>query len=830
VTAPPRRAGHPGRARGPRRHNLPAPRVQLIGREQDLVVARHVLLGTAGRLFTLTGTGGCGKTRLALELAADLLPSFPDGVWLVELAPLADAGLVPQAVAAALGVREQPGEAVLAALVRAMATREVLLVLDNCEHVMEGCAQVVEQLLDHCPRLRVLATSREALRIRGERTWQVPSLRVPDQHARPEQLLHAPAVQLFVERARAGMPTFDAAAHAATVGGICRRLDGLPLAIELAAARVRTLAVGQIFERLNDSIHLLVGGSRTAPSRQQTLRATLDWSYGLLGTEERAVFGRLAVFAESCSLDAAEAVCADSGVAASDVLDQLQHLVDKSMVSMEERDGQARYRLLEPVRQYALAHLAAHGERRGARRRHAEYYLAFAEARTRDTNLGGPRRLLATAELRGEYPNIRTALAWAVESGESQLGLRLAGSLNFFWQMYGSTSEGLAWLRQLLSLPGAGEPTPARAWALLPGAWLAMLAGDFTASRGFCQEALALAHQAGQPALEWLALLFSGVTAYYSGDVAAAGPLLRQAVVAARVVGEPVCEAPCLRMLAMIACDRRDYTAARSLAEQAVRLARAAGDGWTEGWALETVARAALGQGAPADARANLEAGLSVARQLGQPASLMAPILNLLGAVGTALGEFEQTHDWLVASLELQQEGSEHWLSAQTLDSLAGLAAARGQADRALRLAGAADGLHERLRTQRSAAERQRLEDWLLPLRAALGTDAADAAWTQGRALEFDDAVGRARGGPADGAGAGGGGVAGARADQSPDRRAARGHRAHRGRPCRAHPRQAGLRLPASGRRLGSPARSDDLTPAAPLAACPSLATLAGCR
>jgi predicted ATPase len=274
----------PGRS-SKRHHNLPAHRVNLIGREQDLAVARQALLGAEGRLLTLIGTGGCGKTRLALELASELVSEFRDGVWLVELAPLADARLVPQAMASALGVRDQPGESLLATLVRLLSRRELLLVLDNCEHVIEVCAQVAEDVLDQCPRLRVLATSREALRIAGEKTWRVPSLAVPDQRARVDDQLRSPAVQLFVERAQATVADFSIAPPAITaIGRICRRLDGLPLAIELAAARVRTLGVAQILERLDDCIRLLVGGGRTAPSRQQTLLATLDWSTGCSAT------------------------------------------------------------------------------------------------------------------------------------------------------------------------------------------------------------------------------------------------------------------------------------------------------------------------------------------------------------------------------------------------------------------------------------------------------------------------------------------------------------------------------------------------------------------
>jgi NB-ARC domain len=264
---------------------------------------RDLILQAPGRLVTLTGTGGCGKTRLALELASGLISHFEHGVWVVELAAVGDPELVPQAVVSALGVREQPGEPATTTLTRTLSKRDCLLVLDNCEHVIEVCAQVVEQLLDHCPRFRVLATSREALRITGELAWRVPSLRVPDQSGGTNDLLRSPAVRLFVERAEAALQGFLVTENAVAVGRICSRLDGLPLAIELAAARVGTLGVEQILERLDDSIRLLVGGSRAAPSRQQTLRATLDWSYGLLSEDERAVFRRLAVFAEGCCLD-----------------------------------------------------------------------------------------------------------------------------------------------------------------------------------------------------------------------------------------------------------------------------------------------------------------------------------------------------------------------------------------------------------------------------------------------------------------------------------------------------------------------------------------------
>jgi predicted ATPase len=356
VTAPHRAARRPGQGSPPWHHNLPTPHTHLIGREQDCATVGALVLHTPGRLVTLTGTGGCGKTQLALLVAAGLVDRFADGVWLVDLAPVQASDLVPYAVAAVLGRRERPREALLDTLVAYLAGRELLLVLDNCEHLIDACASLVVRVLSWCPRVRLLATSREQLRIGGEATWRVPSLPSPYPRASlsPANLLAYPAVRLFVDRVRAVQPDFAlGSANAASVAGICARLEGLPLALELAAARVPALSLRQILERLDDSLRLLVGGSRTAPTRQQTLRATLDWSYGSLSDSERVVFRRLSVFAAGCSLDAAEAVCAGGDIDRSDVLDLLEQLVDKSLVLAYEQDSLSRYRLLEPVRQYA---------------------------------------------------------------------------------------------------------------------------------------------------------------------------------------------------------------------------------------------------------------------------------------------------------------------------------------------------------------------------------------------------------------------------------------------------------------------------------------------
>src|SRR6266852_3429118 len=443
------------------RHNLPSPTTSLVGREGAIHEIRRRLAET--RLLTLTGVGGCGKTRLALEVARTVVERYANGVWLVELGPLVDPTLVPQRVAAALDVWEKAEEPLTIALTHVLRQRQLLLVLDNCEHVLDACARLADDLLKACPGLSVLATSREPIGIGGEMAWRVPSLVVPEAEsdATQEQLLSGPAVQLFVQRAIAAQPRFALTTrNASAVVQICRRLDGIPLALELAAARVEALTAQQIALRLDQRFRLLTGGSRAALPRQQTLAATLDWSYDLLGRPERRLFERLAVFSGGWTLEAAEAVCADGELNGEEVLDVLAHLTRKSLVVADETaDGAERYSLLETVQDYARQKLASGGaaEISALRDRHAEFYVSLVQQLLPEMLGRSPVEargwdIDAVRQVDTEYDNVRSVLNWCLESDHPAPGIRLALRLFAFWTLRGLEAEARRWVLAFVEL------------------------------------------------------------------------------------------------------------------------------------------------------------------------------------------------------------------------------------------------------------------------------------------------------------------------------------------------------------------------------------------
>ncbi|CAG1771967.1 partial Putative HTH-type transcriptional regulator, partial [uncultured bacterium] len=417
-------------------NNLPLQLSRFIGREQAIDDIKRTVWST--RLLTLTGPGGCGKTRLALTVAEQLLDAFQDGVWFVELAALSDAALMPRTIMSALDMREQAGHTLTAALIEQLRPRELLLVLDNCEHLIDGCADLAQVLLQHCPDLKILATSSEALNITGEIARPVPPLSMidPQQIANTAALQTSEAARLFLDRAVAAQADFAASDRTSpAIAQICYRLDGLPLAIELAAARVKVLAVDQIAARLDDRFTLLSFGERTAPDRHQTLRAMIDWSYGLLAQLEKTLFRRLAVFAGGWTLEAAQAVCGSDDLDPQVMLDVLTRLIDKSLVQVRKRNGETRFSMLETIRQYANEKLLEANELEGIRHRHLDCFVKLAEES--EPRLQGPEQARWIDRLDTENGNLRAALEWSLTDGDVKAGLRLAVGLGQCWFMRG---------------------------------------------------------------------------------------------------------------------------------------------------------------------------------------------------------------------------------------------------------------------------------------------------------------------------------------------------------------------------------------------------------
>jgi predicted ATPase/class 3 adenylate cyclase/DNA-binding CsgD family transcriptional regulator len=545
-------------------HNFPVQLTSFVGRGAQMADLEKLLVDN--RLVTLTGAGGAGKTRLAVEIAARIAAEFGDGVWYVDLAPITDPDLVLVAVARAFGLPDQPGRSTLDTLLRFVRDRQMLVVLDNCEHLLDACAELIVALLGAAPGLTLLATSREPIGVAGEVSWRVPSLSLADE-----------AIELFIDRARRARPDFRITDDTTTtVTDICGRLDGMPLAIELAAARVRALSLAEILDGLRDRFRLLTGGARTAVRRQQTLRASVDWSHALLSDAERVLFRRLAVFFGGFDLDAAQAVAGAGAVEHYQVLDQLTLLVDKSLVAAENSGGRTRYRLLETVRQYALEKLGESGEADVVRSRHRDYYTA--RAALLDAPAGSDyERLIEQAET--EIDNLRAAFGWSRENSDVELALALVSSLQPLWLARGRLREGLVWFDAALADLDAQHAQVAagvRARALADRAMLAIWVGAAD-SPDQAQEALAIAREVDDPALLARALTACGHVASYS-DAEAARAYLAEAIGLARQLGDPWRLSQILTFQAVVAVTAGDPIATRAPAEEGRDLAEAIGD------------------------------------------------------------------------------------------------------------------------------------------------------------------------------------------------------------------------------------------------------------
>lgn len=696
-------------ASAPPRHNLPQPLTSFIGRQREKTQIKRILMDT--RLVTLMGFGGCGKTRLAVEVARDLVGEFKDGVWLVELAPLSDPALVLPAVASTLGVKDSAGISLLESLQNYLHSRELLLVLDNCEHLIETCAQLAEALLKHCPELRIMATSREVLDLPGETAWMVLPLVVPGSEAlpTPKVLQQNESVSLFLDRALSSFPEFVLTTqNAPTVVQICRQLDGMPLAIELAAARVRALSVEQISVRLEDRFKLLSEGSRTAPRQHQTLRAAMDWSYQLLPEKEQMLFRRLAVFAGGWTLEAAEDVCADDGpgrngsrTAPTEVLDLLTHLVEKSLVIAERTGERARYRLLETVRQYAGEKLAEAEEEKLMRRGHRDWFLRWAEQA--EAELEGLDQKEWLERVEQEHDNLRVALKWSqIQAQDIEVTLRLAGALGLFWDLRGHWSEGRRWLEAALE-KSESVSVAVRAKALRAAARLALLQDDYALARSRYEESLA--HFRAIEDKRGIARALSGLgyVAHACGENTLAIPYYEEALYIHRALEDRRGIADALHGLGLLAFDRKDYASARTNFEESLSMRRALKDKGKIGLSIFTLGAIAKAQEDYTLARSHFEESLACFRELGDKRNI-AWTLNELGSVATIQADYELARTRHEAGLAFFQEMEDKRGTASVLSNLGRVALFQSDYTRAHELYEESFALFQELRIKSGIA------------------------------------------------------------------------------------------------------------------------------
>ncbi len=670
-------------------NNLPIQLTSFIGREREIDEVKRLLSTT--RLLTLTGVGGVGKTRLAVQMAAQVVDECKDGVWLVELAPLSHSTLVPQTIASALGVREQPSRSIVATLIDFLRPKQLLLALDNAEHLIEACAQLADTLLRACPEVRILTTSREGLAIAGETIWRVPTLSLPDVQQLPpvEHLMEFEAIRLFVERAKAVLPGFKLTdENALAVARICHHLDGLPLAIELAAARVKVLSVEQIAARMDDRFRLLIGGGRTTLPRQQTLRAVIDWSHDLLSTRERTLLRRLSIFAGGWTLEAAEAVCSGNRDEIGDILDLLTQLVDKSLVVVKTSGGGARYLLLETVRQYGSDRLVEAGEATVVRTRHRDWYLCLAE-RAEAEHIGRKESVHEFQErawlerLEVEHDNLRAALAWSkADEAGAEAELRLAGALSEFWFSSGHWDEGRGWLEDSLA---RNSQAPASA----------------------------------------LIKVLDGAThlAWRQGDNERAVSLGERGLALSREVGDETRSAEFLNQLSIAALRQGDYDRADTLGEEATERARRAGDNFLTGVFLGNRGVSAVIAGDYSGAAALFEESLMLTKEYADKEVGRLRITFALrghGLIALRLRDYERAtllYREGLAICKVARRGKQ-WIVEECLEGLAAAASGRGDYVRGARLFAVADAL-----------------------RAALGDTVFATAWAEGRAMTLEQAI-----------------------------------------------------------------------------------------
>jgi predicted ATPase len=717
--------------------NLPRQLTSFVGRGREIIEIKTLLQGT--QLMTLSGPGGVGKTRLALRVAADLVDEFTDGAWLVDLAGLGDPALVPNTLASALHLQHD-GTHILEVLVGHLRDRAALFVLDNCEHLVEACAVLTEHVLRVSPRVKILATSRESLGAEGEVVYRVASLQVPDPgQATFEAAQDAEAVRLFVERAIQSRPAFALTEqNAPTVVGICRKLDGIPLAIELAAALVNALPLDRIAARLDDRFRLLTGGRRTALPRQQTLRAALDWSHDLLAEPERALLRRLSVFPASFSIDAVESVCSGNGVARTDVVALLARLIDKSLVLVAPNSGDARYGLLETIRHYGRERLVGAGEIDELRDRHLVTFREMIERIGLDVM--GPDQVRSLNAIGDEGDNLRAALAWSESApGRVEEGLRLLAALRWYLFMREPLPEWLDWFKRLL--PAADGIAPAvRMWALSTAGMLSWRLDEYGNALSWLRESRDLARAAGNHDAEAMAVHFLAHVIETQGDYPGALALFREEMAIIDRLGSTWWHAKALHChgLALLRSGRDEEAAA--MLDESARLSRTAGDSWLLGHGLTGIARVAVDRGEYERAKAILVEALDLGVAI-RDTSRVATTKVLIGEIALREAAYDRAKALFGESLRYFRKQHDRATAALTLEHFADVAVQEEQGERAARLLGAAASLRDVIGFPLRPVDRPVLDRITASARSLLGDVAFQTALTRGRAMSLDQAV-----------------------------------------------------------------------------------------
>jgi predicted ATPase/class 3 adenylate cyclase len=737
-------------------NNLPQQVTSFIGRERELAEAKSLLEGT--RLLTLLGMGGLGKTRLSLQIGADVLEKYPDGVWFVDLAPIRDPSLVPNVAAQILAIHEEPGKSITQTLCAHVREHKLLFVLDNCEHLVSACANLADALLQAAPQVRILATSREALHIRGEQTYPVLPLAVPDRKADIETLLRSEAVQLFVERARLQKPGFSLTEREApAIAELCTRLDGIPLALELAAARLRSLSVSDINARLNDRFKLLTGGSRVALERQQTLRALVSWSYDLLQENEQIILDRLSVFAGGFNLQAAEAVCGADPIAPEDVLDLVTSLVEKSLVMVDQSEGDSRYGLLETIREFAREHLSKRYDMLGTIRefakerlvdrddlaatakRHCDYFFEF--AKTTNRKLLGAEQAEWIGRAEAELDNLRAAIALALSGGvDHVIAVKLEVALMRFRILRGYSTEARNNIRSMLTLPGVREPNFFRAHALYVGGVLATNQGDHAEATHMLTECLAIRRTLDN-LRETAATLSTLATLHLQQDDATkAREFEEEAIAIFRETKYPLGEAIGLANLGEISVRQADDPGAKELFEQCLVISRRIEHRELESECERNLGEIELRAGDLQGAHARFTRSLKICQDA-QDKRGEAITLWHLGATNAARGDHDLAFKRLSDALRTLQAFEMNAEALDCLEDCARLLETARQVEYAVRIYAAATMIREALSIPRSTRREAEMQSRVKAARADLGDRDFETAWSIGRAWSRNEAI-----------------------------------------------------------------------------------------